>query len=171
MDDARRAGDVRAMDTAIALALVLFGGFGLVKVAGHVRRWRGRRRVGAAPLVRERRGVDLRITLWRTRGWLGLEPGRAHPARADLLLTADRFLVASDLGVLADVGPGAVAPLRSARCTGPSRLVLEGDVPGVTDAVGRWRMELVLEDAPAWATTLTPFVTPDDDGPRFGSLG
>lgn len=171
MDGGRGTGDVGFMDTAIALALVLFGGFGLVKVAGRVRRWRGRRRLGPAPLVRERRGVDLRITLWRTRGWLGLEPGRAHPARADLLLAADRFVVASDLGVLADVTPGGPIPLRSARCTGPSRLVLEGDVPGVTEAVGRWRMELVLDDAPAWTGALARFVTPDADGPRFGSLG
>ena len=171
MDGGRGAGDVRLMDTALALALVLFGGFGLVKVAGLVRRWRGRRRLGDAPVVRERRSVDLRITLWRTRGWLGLESGRAHPARADLMLAAERFVVASDLGVLADVTPGGSIPLRSARCTGPSRLVLEGDVPGATDAVGRWRMELVLDDAPAWAGALAPFVTPDADGPRFGSIG
>lgn len=158
------------MQTAILLALVMFGGFGLVKLTGWIRRRSGHRRLeGAAPLRSSER-VDLRITLFRTRGYLGLEPGRAHAARADLLLTAQRFVIASDHGVLADLVVGQAPPLRSARCTGPGRLVLEGDVPQAAGSEGRWRMELVVHDAPGWAEALQPFVVPDPDAPRFGSF-
>ncbi|MBW1881469.1 MAG: hypothetical protein JRJ84_24190, partial [Deltaproteobacteria bacterium] len=81
--------------------------------------------------------------------------------------TDDRFLLTSNRGLLADLGPDRGRRFTSVRCTGPGRLVIEGDVPRGDDARGLYRFELVLGDAPAWAEALAPFVREDEEGQRF----
>lgn len=141
----------------VALALVLFAGYAAVKVAGRLRRLAGVRRLPEAAVLRAARGADLTVTLFRTRPFLGMRPGRPHPAHGDLLLTADRLLLATDRGVLADLRVAGPSRLASARCTGPGRLVLEGQVPHPSGPAGLYRIELVVDDAPAWVEALGPF--------------
>lgn len=152
--------------SVIALVVVVLGGLALVRPIGWARRRWGRRALGDATIVREAEAIDLRVLLFRTRAFLGMRAGKPNAARADLLLTADRFLMTSDKGILADLGPERGRRFRSVRCTGPHRLVIEGQVP----PQGQYRYEITIDDAPGWAEALAPFVVHDPEGPRYGSF-
>ncbi|MCB9677476.1 MAG: hypothetical protein H6737_20375 [Alphaproteobacteria bacterium] len=138
---------------AVVLAVVIGAG-ALLQGLTWARRERIVRSIDPASVVRQARGVSLRILTQGQVTLPGMNPGRANRTRGDLVLTADRFLVGSARGVLVDVGPGG-RKLRSVRSTGPGRLVIEGgDRP---DGVGgSWRIELVLDDAAAWVAALAP---------------
>ncbi|MCB9663172.1 MAG: hypothetical protein H6732_03595 [Alphaproteobacteria bacterium] len=153
----------------VALLVVVSGGLALVKLTGRWRRRRGRALLRGEPPVREAHDVDGRVHLFRTPPWHGMLPGRAHPVRVDLLLAASRVVLASDQGVLAEVTTATARPLKSARCTGPRRLVVEGEVVLAGKPPGLWRLELLLDDAEGWAHALRPFVA--DDGGGYGTWG
>lgn len=138
------------------LLLVLAGTF--ARGVEWWRRRRGRTRIAPADLVRETRDAGVRIHLFKTRAFHGMRPGKAHAAKADLLLAADRFVLSSNRGVLADVGRGKGRPFRSVRCTGPGRLVIEGDTPRADGTAGLYRFDIAIEEAGSWAAALQPFV-------------
>lgn len=151
----------------LALLAVLFGGFTLVKGAGRLRRWRARRRLAGTPVIREARGLDGRLTLFKTPHVLGLAPGPAHDLWLDLYVTSDRLLVATDRGVLLDGHVGGA--LTSARATAPGRLTIEGEVPRRGAEAGLFRLDLVVDDASGWAAALAPFQRGDGTG-TYGSF-
>lgn len=101
------------------------------------------------------RGVSARAIVAGVKQWRGLDARRRTGLRADLLLTDERFLLATDRGVFLDLTAAGDGPLTSVRCTGPGRLVIEGDI-GRDDA--RFRFEITVGDAQGWAAELAPFV-------------
>jgi hypothetical protein len=133
----------------LLLAVLLIGVLAAVKLLGHVRRRAALRGLEGDTLLRLAPHVAARLALWRTGPVLGLLPGRTHALRVDLALTDDRLLLATDAGVLLDLHRSQAAMLRSARCTGPGRLVLEGAL-----GEGTWRLDVVVHDAEAWAAQL-----------------
>jgi hypothetical protein len=157
------------MYTALLVVLLISVSFGLLRLAGWLRRRRGLATLGEAPLVRVAHGVGIRIHLAGTRALHGLAPNRAHRGHGDLALTADRFLIGSTHGVLADLGPGHGRRFRSVRCTGPGRLVIEGEIPSPQGAPGLYRFDIVVDDAQAWAAALQPFVEVNETTARFAT--
>lgn len=125
-------------------------------------RRRARGRLEPDRILREARGVTIRVLLYGMPPMLGLNPKRTNRLRGDLLLTDDRFLIATNRGLLADLGPDRGRPFSSVRCTGPGRLVIEGARPRPDGRQGLYRFELVLDDAETWAEALRPFTKPTD---------
>lgn len=77
----------------------------------------------------------------------GPKAGRPNRSEADLVLSPLRLLVATRHGRVLELTrerPGSV------RCTGPRRLVIEGERPGEPRGV-KVRVELILDDAATWA--------------------
>jgi len=130
-------------------------------------RRRGLAALGQEQLLRLERGVPIRALLYGMPPMLGLNPKRTNRLKGDLALTGDRFLLTSNRGLLADLGPDHGRRFTSVRCTGPGRLVIEGDTPRADGSRGLYRFELVVEDAPGWADALSPFVREDEEGRRF----
>lgn len=121
----------------------------LVLMTGAVRLWRWRRRRSAVRLpeetavLREARDLPVRIFVDRTIAG-GPKAGGMTRGRGHLVLTADRFILATGHGRLLDLtarAPGI------ARCTGPRRLVVEGVHPSGRAQV---RAEILVDDAEGW---------------------
>ena len=137
-------------------------------------------RLGLRRLVRERvwrqmepldlRRVTRHVWVWvlvtGTPRWRGFDARRRSRVRADLYLLEGRFVLSSEAGTLLDVRAGG-AGLRSVRCTGPGRLVVEGPV---RDSQGLFRLEVVLPDAQGWARDLAPMQA-GGQAQVFGSFG
>lgn len=147
----------------VVVALTVLGalrhGWGVL-----VRR-RGLARLGGADLLRLERGTTVRVRLQGMPPILGLSPRRTSRLAADLALAADRFLIATERGILADLGPGHGRPFTSVRCTGPGRLLIEGDLPRADGGRGLYRFEIVVDDGPGWAAALQRFTSPPRPGP------
>lgn len=127
------------------------------------RRRQTRRSLGA--LVRHIHQATGTLVLQGGRPVLGFTTGAAHLVRADLWVTADALVVTIGAGELVRLPPhSAHHPLRSARATAPTRLVLEGTLP-----TGTWRLEVSAPDAAGWAADLAPFVKEGADSKGFGS--
>lgn len=131
--------------------------------------WRARqRRIGVSRVAdedirRHARRVSLVAAYTGRPPLAAMRANRAHRTTADLVLTDDRMIVATDLGVLLDIGPGRGQKLQSVRCTGPMRLVMEGTLPRASDNnPGPFRLEWVIDDAEGWAEALAPFVAAAD---------
>ena len=142
---------------AIALAaLILIGG--ALRATSWYRRHLQVRDIDPQSILRERRGVSMKVMVQGTRTLPGMSTSRANRTTGDLILMQDRFLLTSGRGPLADLRPGR-RKFKSVRCTGPGRLVIEGDVPNSGDRPdGLYRVELVVEDANEWAKALEPWV-------------
>jgi hypothetical protein len=157
-----RGGGARTMSTLALGALVVFGSMFAVGTGirgmGVLLRRRAAGRIPAPQRTREVRGIRVRGQVDGPDVLPGMNPGRSNVTTADLVLSEDRFVLASERGLLIDVGTSRGVPLGSARCTGPGRLVIEGDVPRMTGAPGRYRLEMALDDAEAWAADLARFV-------------
>jgi hypothetical protein len=111
-------------------------------------------------LTRVSTGVAIRVTARGIRWWPFLDLDRPRSLNGDLGLGRDRFVVTSSHGVLIE-RTGADGPaITSARCTGPRRLVIEGDVTA-GEAPATWRFEIGVDDAEGWAAALAPFVRQD----------
>lgn len=156
------------LKSVVVLTLCLLVVVGFANSWGRLLRWRAVSRIAPDAILRISRGVSVRATLHhQPPGFSGLDPQHLNRVSADLVLTGDRFLLASDHGVLADLLVEGPRGFTSARCTGPNRLVLEGEVPRGADEPGSFRFELVIEEAETWAEALVPFVRAAADGPRF----
>jgi hypothetical protein len=155
------------VNALVALAAVL----ALLGVASNlVGRWQRHRALGRVPIpdrVRVGRDITIRVHLTGVPSFAGLDPERLNILRGDIVLGRDRLVLASGRGILADLGAEHGRRFTSARCTGPERLVLEGDVPRADGALGYYRFELVVEGAEAWAEALAPFVRDSEDGARY----
>ena len=153
----------------IVLGIVIMGGVS-AKSWTWLRRWRVISQIPADRIEHIERGIGIRALLYGVPPMLGLNPRRTNLTTGDLVLTKDRFVLTSGRGVLADLGPERGRRFTSARCTGPSRLVIEGDIPRPDGGLGQYRFELVVADASGWAKLLSPFVREGEDGDRFTSL-
>lgn len=149
---------------AVVSLLVMFGAPALVKILAQLRRRRARRRMADRALVREAQGLGGRIQLHRTPPLHGMQPGRSYPLTVDLLLASDKVIIASDRGLIADLGKSPPR-LALARSPGPQRLLIEGRIPVPGRPDGRYRLQLVVEHASAWADALQPFVRPSEAEP------
>ena len=132
--------------------------------------WMKRSRLTQIPedqIVRQLRSASMRVLTQGPPVFPGMSTSKANRTIGDLVLTADRLLLVCNRGKLLDLGPHHGRKLASARCTGPQRLVLEGELPVPAGVTGRFRIEVIAEDAPAWATALQPWV--DEDGEAFAS--
>ena len=111
----------------------------------------------------------MRVLVQGTRALPGMKASSANRTIGDLVLLADRFVLTTGRGVLADLRTDRGRRFTSVRCTGPGRLVIEGDVPGPNpDKKGLYRVEMILDDAGDWAEVLKPWVR--EDAGRFASL-
>lgn len=142
---------------AVVSLLVMFGAPALVKILAQLRRRRARRRMGDRALVREALALGGRIQLHRTPPLHGMQPGRSYLVTVDLLLATDKLIIASDRGLIADLGRNP-ARLALAVSPGPQRLLIEGRIPVPGRPDGRYRLQLVVEHAAAWADSLQAFV-------------
>ena len=145
----------------LATLLALAGLLAAALVAGRVRRRRLVAAVAEGGTVKAASALTCRLIVHGTRRLLGFEPDTLHPIGVDLVLTPSRFAVVCDRGLLIDARLDG-ARLTSARCTGPARLVLEGDLPSPNAVAPNFRLELTLEDAESWANALAPWCKGDD---------
>ncbi len=122
-----------------------------------------------AALVRVARGVSMKAMVYGTSAFKGLNPRRNNRTVGELILTADRFVISTARGVLVDIGPERGRKFTSVRCTGPGRLVIEGDIPRPEKDPAPWRFELVVEDAVAWADSLAPYVRETEESRRYAT--
>jgi len=154
---------------AISFLLFLF----LLSLVGRLVRWRVRvaalSKIPRESVQREAVGVHARAFVSGASAFKGISSRYLNRVKLDLVLAADRFLMVSGRGILLDVGIGHGRKFQSVRCTGPQRLVIEGDLPGVS-ATGSYRFELVIDDALEWAQALEPLVAPNTEPLRFGQL-
>lgn len=149
----------------VIVAVVVLGG--VLQLRSVIVRRRALARLGDAPITRSARGVSMRVLL-QGRAFAGMNPRRANRTRGDLVLTADRCLLSTNRGVIADIGPERGRLFTSARCTGPGRLVIEGDVPRPDGPPTLYRVDITHPDALAWVDALAPFVrAPAEGAPAF----
>ena len=144
---------------ALLIVLLAFGGSGVVlKGWTWWLRQRVLRTIPADAVVRQARGVSLRVLVQGPNVLVGMNPAKANRTTGDLVLTGDRFVLTSGRGVIADLRPGHGRRFTSVRTTGPGRLVIEGDRPGPRGEPGGFRVEVMLADASGWVEALQPFV-------------
>ncbi len=144
---------------ALLVVLLAFGASGVVlKGWTWWLRQRLLRTIPADAVVRQARGVSLRVLVQSPNVLVGMNPSKANRTTRDLMLTSDRFVITSGRGVIADLQPERGRRFTSVRTTGPGRLVIEGDRPGPHGQPGGYRVEVMLADAAAWVEALQPFV-------------
>ncbi len=129
-------------------AAVVFAALALARgLIGYSRR-RRRERASAIPdalVVRMARGVSARVFVDKDL-IDGPKAGVINSGPADLVLCADRLIVATRHGRILELAPGA----GSVRCTGPRRLVIEGERPR-KDGPMKVRIEALVDEAERWA--------------------
>jgi len=145
-------GIVVVIGLAVAVGAVFRG-------MGRMRRRRGTARIPPALRVRQARGVRVRVEVEAGSVFPGMNAARRNITTGDLALSADRFVLSTERGVLVDVSEMGGRRLGAARCTGPGRLVLEGDRPRLDGSRGSFRIELALDDAESWAEALQTCVS------------
>ncbi len=135
------------MQFAAAIAIV-FGFMVVARVATEWRRSQRRAQASKIPdhlVVKMVRGVSARVFVDREI-IDGPKPGVINNTPADLVLCADRLIVATRHGRVLEVTPGK----GSVRCTGPRRLVIEGSRLR-KDGMMNVRVEALVEGAEEWA--------------------
>ncbi|MBT3220220.1 MAG: hypothetical protein HN348_14115 [Proteobacteria bacterium] len=153
-----------------AIAIVLGTLFGLA-VAGKgyqfLIRWQALRRIPVSERVRVAKGLSIRVLIHGARNFAGMNPRKLNRTKGDMVLGKDHFLIVSSRGVLADLRPDRGRRFTSIRCTGPHRLVIEGDSPRTDGQMGLYRFELVIDDASGWAEALQPWVRSGESNKLF----
>ncbi len=144
----------------LAIAGVAIGLGAAIRGAGALRRRRGTRRIPPALRTRQAQRIRVRVEVDASSVLPGMNAARRNVTTADLALSEARMVLSSERGVLLDLTAGRSRPLRAARCTGPGRLVLEGDAPRMNGEVGQFRIELAIDHAEAWASDLRRYVSP-----------
>lgn len=133
-------------------------------------RWRRHRAVARLTDVRRlARGATVRVTIVGTNNFFGFDPSRLGLTIGDLALTDREFVLATNRGVLVSLDTEERRRFTSARCTGPGRLVLEGDLPQASDRPAHYRLEVAVDEAEQWAEALIPFVAAPAEGRRFAT--
>lgn len=154
-------------EAVVVVVVALIGAGAALKGWGWLVRTRLLRRIPADAVRRARRGVSLRVLVQGTDALPGMNPKKANRTTGDLVLSADRFLVVSGRGLIADLAPAEGRRFTSVRCPGPGKLVMEGRVPRSSGPPGQYRVEVLLPDAAEWAEALQPFVEAGEEGARF----
>ena len=159
---------MEVMQALIVVLVALFGvGVGL-KLLSWWKRQVALQGIDPGAIVRQRRGVSMRVLVQGTRALPGMTTNKANRTTGDLVLLADRFVLATGRGAVADLREGRGRLFTSVRCTGPGRLVIEGDVPNPSGNPGLFRVEVMLDDAREWADALKPWVR--EDAEKFASI-
>jgi hypothetical protein len=147
---------------SIEAVAIVFGGLLVIGAAMRAASWWQRARVlrsiPADQVVRQARGQSLRVLVHGPTALPGMNPRRANRTTGDLVLTHDRLVITSGRGTLVDLRADRGRRLTSVRCPGPGKLVVEGDSPGPRQTTGLFRIETMIDDAPAWAEALQPYV-------------
>ena len=112
-------------------------------------------------------GVPARAFVSGTPSFKGISSKHLNRFKVDMVLSNERFLLVSNRGTLIDLNENKGLKFRSVRSTGPQRLVIEGDLPGISNP-GEYRFELVLADALEWATALGAWVDASGAKAPFG---
>ena len=155
------------MSLGVTIAVVALAA-GAMRFRSWYRRYRVLQTLGDAQLLRIERGVSMRILMGRAKALPGMNPNRANRTRGDLALTADRCLITSGRGTLADLRPGKGRRFAAVKCPGPGRLVIEGDVPGSDGIAGHYRIDMRIDDAQGWARALSAYVREDGSTVIYG---
>lgn len=146
------------LQSILVVVAVLVVGGATLRGLSWARRERVIRAIGPGSVLRIARGVSLRVLVDVPDALPGgMNPARANRTRGDLVLTGDRFVLVSARGILVDARASGPARLSAVRAPGPDRLVLEGETPVLTGAPGRYRVEMIVQDARAWADALHTF--------------
>jgi len=140
----------------VVVALTLIGT--VLQAHGYWQRYRVVSTIAKDDITRIERGVSMRVMVQGITGMPGMKERRGNRTRGDLVLTKDRFLLTSRRGTLADLTPNGGRRFTSVRCTGPGRLIIEGDVPRNSGQNGLYRFEIVVERADQWVDALKDFV-------------
>lgn len=137
------------MSTILALLVVfgmVLGAGGVVAVSRNRRRARAATVPQGETLLREARDCGSRVFV-SSDVIGGPSADKINRSPADLVLTDKRLLVATRHGRVLEITAGSGG---SVRCTGPRRLVIEGERPQ-KDGVMHVRAELIVPDAEVWA--------------------
>lgn len=139
----------------IVLAIIFVGGAGL-KWFQSLRRRRAIQKVKATP-IRIAHGVYARV-MARGMTFRGFRSGRQTRTKVDMVLTQKQLLVVSNRGTLFDIRAGAAkGRIGSVRCSGPGRLLFEGERQEASKKATSYRVEISLPTATSWAQDLAPF--------------
>ncbi|MCB9741094.1 MAG: hypothetical protein H6741_29610 [Alphaproteobacteria bacterium] len=133
------------LSLGIVLAVVIALTAGLQLYRGAVRRRAATPPQGEA-IQRQAQSIAARIFVDRSI-FNGPQARKTNRAPADLVLTPERLLVATHHGRILELTRGNPG---FARCTGPRRLVIEGQRP-MKDGAVQVRVELILDAAEQWA--------------------
>ena len=131
---------------AIILSFAILAGFGGLMTLGRRQRRRRASQVPDHEVVKIARGVPARVFVDQD-VLEGPRKGVINRSPADLVLTADRLIIATRHGrvlELTKANPGSV------RCTGPRRLIIEGERLRKSGSM-KVRLELIVDDAEVWA--------------------
>lgn len=141
-----------------------------VRLTSWNRRRKAARSVDGEPIVASARSVTGRVLVQRAGVFRGMTAQRANRTRCDLWLTRERFLLASGRGILLDLRASGGRRLSSVRCTGPGKLVLEGERPASQGPAATFRIELFVHDALEWVQRLSVYVDATKTEHTFGSF-
>ena len=138
------------MHTLLSLGIV-FGG--LIVVAVLFQGWRKSRRNRGA-ILDEGEGVlreveDVGVRLYVNRNVPGGPRAPGGRDRGHMVLSEHRLILATGHGRVLEIGPDRPG---SVRCTGPRRLVIEGQHPSGRADV---RAEMAVDDARGWQAAAT----------------
>ena len=122
------------------------------------RRTQWKKRVNRADVIRLEQRVPMKVLLMGSALLPGMHPTRVNRTRGDLVMTKNRFLMTSNRGMLVDLGPHSGRYMTSARCTGPQRLVIEGNLVSSTGKQGSYRFECVVGDGVVWSQLLEKYI-------------
>jgi hypothetical protein len=139
----------------IVVAIIFLGGAGL-KWLQSTRRRRAVQKIQETP-IRITHGVYARVMV-RGMTFRGFRSGHQTKTTVDMVLTQKRLLVVSNRGTLFDIrAEAARGRIGSVRCTGPGRLLFEGERQEASKKATNYRVEISLSTATSWAQDLAPF--------------
>ena len=108
-------------------------------------------------LVRSASAISARISV-EGRRFRGFRPGFSTRTWLEMKLTTQQFVVVTNRGVLFDVSvDGERGRIGSIRCTGPGRIVFEGERREMKGKATRYRVEATLPTASEWVKALDGF--------------
>ena len=140
---------------AVVFLLLVLAGVGM-RLVGRQKRRQVLTNISQDKIIQQESGLSMRVVV-RGNGLRGMKKGRQNRTTGDMVLTNDRFVLATNRGTIVDARHDHPT-FTSARCTGPGRLVLEGQFPASKGDPGLYRVEMMLKNADAWAQWLQPFV-------------
>lgn len=156
-------GDIATWKKGTVLKFGLLVVFGLLAVVGVGVKtyYRLRRRMVLravqGDLVKSASAVSARISV-EGRQFHGFRPGYSTRTWLEMKLTTQQFVVVTNRGVLFDISAdGERGRIGSIRCTGPGRIVFEGERGELNGKPTRYRVEATMPTASEWVRALDGF--------------